>query len=598
MAEKAAVSIENAMLDSLSKDRTQQLANLNRIGKYLASPMQLPERLDQILAELVQALSAEAALLLLRDENSKELSCLAAQGQPGTQIVKARVRAGIPSVAERVARTAQPVLTNDLQSDYPGSSDLVTVSVLHARRLLCAPLTEQSQVIGVLQIVNRQDGSPFVGEDLDVLVSVAAQTSLVLELAELRKCATRALSEREHEASILQEIERRLNDTLDLDHVLDLTLELAMEVTGADAGSLRLLAEAAENLSVRTVIARGHSAPAHQALLTQLRPEDLPPGGETESSDAVDLTLQVRRGRASTLSVPVLSGESTIGMIGLECDQPARFSESDYAFVQRLASYAGMAMENARRYGEARQASDSRSEFVSAVSHELKAPITAIKGYADLLELTLADVLSEEQRRVLHIIVSNVEQMQKLIRDLLQLARTESGQLDLKPYPTSLLTVLDKVVASFQQQAQENELCVSVDIPARLPLLSVDPVRLNQILTNLIGNAVKYTRPGGTVAIAAQACLSPANEREHPGMVRCTVRDSGIGISREDQEKLFRRFFRADHPRVREQPGTGLGLSITRMLVEGHKGEIWAESELGKGSTFSFTLPTVDKGPT
>jgi len=206
--------------------------------------------------------------------------------------------------------------------------------------------------------------------------------------------------------------------------------------------------------------------------------------------------------------------------------------------------------------------------------------------------------LSDEQSGLLRVIMSNVEQMQALINDLLQLARLESGQLGLETYSIELHGVLSEVITSLRHSVEEKRLAVSWDVPAKLPRVQADPVRLNQILMNLVGNAVKYTPEGGSVSVSAMVQVERRVEQgEVVGrrMLCCTVRDSGIGVSEEDQKRLFRRFFRANHAYVRGQRGTGLGLSITRTLVQMHGGEIWVESELGKGSAFSFTIPIAEE---
>jgi signal transduction histidine kinase len=157
--------------------------------------------------------------------------------------------------------------------------------------------------------------------------------------------------------------------------------------------------------------------------------------------------------------------------------------------------------------------------------------------------------------------------------------------------------VLDEVMISIRPSLTEKALGFSVDLPQDLSSVNADPMRLNQILANLIGNAVKYTRPGGQIHVTVEEVSQHrfANGQVRPDrFVQCVVRDSGVGISPEDQRCLFQRFYRGNHPYVREQPGTGLGLSITRRLVEMHGGTIWVESELEEGSSFAFTLPTAD----
>jgi CheY-like chemotaxis protein/two-component sensor histidine kinase len=211
--------------------------------------------------------------------------------------------------------------------------------------------------------------------------------------------------------------------------------------------------------------------------------------------------------------------------------------------------------------------------------------MTSIKGYADLLLMGSVGPLTDGQEKFLSIVRSNVDRLKILVDDLLDISRIESGRLELTPEPTDVRETVAEVVASMEARAEEKDLQLHADLPEGLPMAQADPDRLGQILTNLVGNACQYTPDGGEVVVSAQ---SEAEE------IQITVGDTGIGISDEDQERIFSRFFRADSPPVQSTPGTGLGLSIVRSLVELHGGEIWLESELGEGSSFSFTLPVAE----
>ena len=227
-----------------------------------------------------------------------------------------------------------------------------------------------------------------------------------------------------------------------------------------------------------------------------------------------------------------------------------------------------------------------KSDFVSTVSHELRTPMVSIKGYADLLLLSVAGAMNEEQKRFVSIIKANADRMSELINDLLDISRIEGGRIELDTEAMRLDPVVNQVVASLRARVEEKGLSLFVNVPPDLPSVLTDRDRVTQILVNLVHNAYQYTRPGGSITVTAQ----------HVGnMVQVDVADTGIGIAPEDQARVFDRFFRSDDPAVQESSGAGLSLAIVKSLVELHRGQIWLQSELGKGSTFSFTLPLVSK---
>ncbi len=222
-----------------------------------------------------------------------------------------------------------------------------------------------------------------------------------------------------------------------------------------------------------------------------------------------------------------------------------------------------------------------KSDFISIASHELRTPLTALKGYIELLMITGQDSLTLKQQDYLETMENNAERLQYLIEDLLNSSQLESGQLELQCYYISLVEITHAVIHELSEEIAKRHLEVHIDMPANLPLVFADRERVIQILINLVSNAYKYTNEGS---------ITIQSEVEN-GFVKIGIHDTGYGIPIKEQEKIFSRFFRSSDRQVRRQPGTGLGLNITHSLVELHGGKIWFESEVGKGSSFYFTLP-------
>ena len=234
-------------------------------------------------------------------------------------------------------------------------------------------------------------------------------------------------------------------------------------------------------------------------------------------------------------------------------------------------------------------ANKSKSEFISVVSHELKLPMTSIKGYSDLMLGGATGSLNENQVNFLKTIRNNVNRMATLVSDLTEISRIESGNLRVEPRPVPVWDVIDEVVTLTKTQVEEKHQTLTVDIPEELPKSWCDRDRLAQIITNLISNANKYSPEGAQIHVQAV---------RDDGVIRIKVQDNGHGMTPEDQKMLFSKFFRSADEKVREAPGTGLGMSITRNLVELQGGTIWFESEFRKGTTFYFTVPIYKDGIT
>jgi signal transduction histidine kinase len=224
----------------------------------------------------------------------------------------------------------------------------------------------------------------------------------------------------------------------------------------------------------------------------------------------------------------------------------------------------------------------SRRNFLATISHELRTPLTPIRGYADLMLHGIGGAITPEQQHFLQVIHQNSRRMEAMVNDLLIMGQLDAGGIELRVEQVDVDTAILSVLAMLEQQIQQQQIAVSVEIPPDLPPVSADPHRLDQILANLITNAVKYTRAGGQVQIRASHL--------DPDQVEVTIHDTGIGMSATEMERLFTPFYRTDSVLSEQISGTGLGLSITRSLVELHGGMISVQSTPGVGSVFRFTL--------
>lgn len=228
------------------------------------------------------------------------------------------------------------------------------------------------------------------------------------------------------------------------------------------------------------------------------------------------------------------------------------------------------------------QAGIFKDQFLSILSHELRTPLNSINGFGSILLDEVAGSLNEIQHEYLSKMLSGADKLLALVNDLLDMTRIQAGQFSIIPHAIDFPEVVGKVLEILNPLADQKHQCLLNAVPDDLPPVMADDLRIAQVLTNLINNAVKFTADGGTITVRAFI------EGNH---LLCQVDDDGIGIVQEDIPKLFRRFSQLDETQARQLGGSGLGLSISKAIIEAHKGEIGVESEWGKGSTFWFTLP-------
>ena len=286
---------------------------------------------------------------------------------------------------------------------------------------------------------------------------------------------------------------------------------------------------------------------------------------------------------------PLGDKDDLLGVVCLPFRSDQFVPESLLPTLTALCDQAALAVrtiqyneELARKNDELTHLDELKSDFMATMSHELRTPLTSIIGYSDMMLAGMTGELNEKQTTFAESILQSGETLLGLINDILDLTKIEAGRLELNHETVDLRAALLAVLPVVKPRAQDKRIRISTFLPTDLPPVWADPGKLNQILLNLLTNGVKYTHENGSVSVEAR----PQGE-----LVEIWVTDTGIGISKEDQERVFQRFTQVDSSATRTQGGTGLGLAITRELVELHGGTLRVQSKLGKGSSFIFTMP-------
>ncbi|MBE9508519.1 MAG: GAF domain-containing protein, partial [Chloroflexi bacterium] len=599
IADQAAAILDKARLYREMEERARQLAALNEVGSVITSTLDLQAVLNLIMDKAVELLQAEAGSLVLVDQDTGELVFEVTSGSGSADLVGTRLPPET-GVVGTVVQECRPMIIRDAQTDQRWYRDLDDSFL--TRSIIAVPMVSRGRAIGVIELLNRLDDVPFDEDDERLLTAFAADAVVSIENARLFTQTDQALADRVEELSMMQRIDRELNATLDYQRVMETMLDWALRMTGADVGVVAVVVEEDGSRGLRFLANRGYSGELiaayeeepwslEQGIIGRVARTGIPELVENVADDP-DYFVAVP-GIADQLTVPIQREEQIVGVIALESSREGRLDQEALEFVIRLADHAAISIENARLFGQVRRANDAKTEFISFVSHELRQPMTSIKGYADLLTKGMAGELNDMQRGFLGTVQSNVDRMGLLVGELLDISRIESGRVRLELGEVSIAKVVEEVLQAASGQIEAKQQTLEVDVSLDLPPVWGDRGRLSQILTNLVSNAYKYTPDGGHITIRAQRHSGGQDTGGQDGFVLCSIADTGVGITLKDQERLFTKYFRADDQAVRSVPGTGLGLVITKSLVELHGGEIWAESEVGKGSTFSFTIPVV-----
>jgi signal transduction histidine kinase len=563
-----------------SAEETARLAALYQVSQAIGTSLNLDETLRIAMDSAIRLTRAERGFLMLFEEPGN-LAFRLARDAHGEGIEEGQFEVS-RTVVQEVARSGTAVVTTDARQD-PRFAKHDSVVQFSLRSILAVPLKVRGQIIGVLYVDNKARNALFGQGDLDLLNAFAGQAAVAIENARLYTHADQALAARVSELQTMQTIDRQLNAAaLDLDQVLETTLDWALRRTQAERGWIGLYDPS--TATVRVGASRGKAA-GTGSLAGESLPASKPRLAAALRAGQMQAFAAPMAGTQQTepaaLVAPVLREQHVLALIVVERAEQD-FGLEAGGYLARLADHAALAIENAQLYAALKQANDAKSEFVRTVSHELKIPMTSIKGYTDLLKMV--GPLTVQQEQFVGTIRSNVERMAVLVSDLSDISRIETNQLKVDVRSLDLHALLPEALSGLRGQIENKEQTLTLDMAANLPAVRSDEARLIQILANLVSNAHKYSPRGAAITLAA---------RPEDGHVRIAVTDTGYGISPADQARLYNQFFRSEDPTIREQTGWGLGLHITRRLIELLGGQISVQSEPGKGSTFSFTMPAV-----
>lgn len=550
-----------------------RLQALYDVSRSLGQSLEPRNVIHRAMDAVIQLTGAERGFLMLRDDDGnlrvEVVRQLDEQSLDSPEFAYSR------SIANQVLDTGEAVITSNAEED-PRFKDSISVRNEGLRSIMAAPLRARGSIIGVAYVENRIIAGLFGEDDLATLEALGSQAAIAIDNALLFAQTDEQLKRRVEELQLLRRVDLQLSEKLDPDEATAYTLETACKLAGASLGYLGRVTEDSQHLDITHRYAQeGYPDEAPQHLDTAFPGTwDAVRAAETIINDSGPYGLR------STMIVPIQHERTPIGVMVLLRQDGAPFTNEQQDVVERAATRAAVTINNARLYSAVQAANRAKSEFVGIVAHDLKAPMTSIRGYADLI-LMDSHLLSEQHRHFLKSISDTVERMNVLVSDLADISRIESGEFLMTEHRVRVSSVIEATLSGLMPQIQERGHTFEQEVSDDLPDLWTDYYRLVQVLTNLLSNAIKYTPNGGTVTLSAQ------DEGER---VSFLVRDTGIGLSEEALARLGEKFWRAEDSFTRSQPGTGLGFFITSQLVRQMGSEIAIESEVGKGSAFSFSV--------
>ena len=457
--------------------------------------------------------------------------------------------------------------------------------------------------------VSRRRVQPFTEKEISLLGTFADQAVIAIENVRLFKelqARTGELTRSVEKLTALGEVSQALSSTLDIETVLNMIVARASQLAGAagcsifeyDAGAEQFALRATYNYDAEFVEAlrasplrKGEGLMGRAAKMREpVQVDDIARPGAYQSS--IRDTL-IRFGYRALLSVPLLREDQIIGSLSFNRKAPGEFPPEVVDVLKTFATQSALAIQNARLFREiadkSRQleaASRHKSEFLANMSHELRTPLNAIIGFSEVLTERMFGDINEKQAEYLKDILESGRHLLSLINDILDLSKIEAGRMELEPADFDLPSVVDNALILLRERATRRGITLGRAIDERLGTIHGDERKVKQVLLNLLSNALKFTPEGGRIVIGASL---------HDEVAEVSVADTGIGIAPADQETVFEEFRQVGAAETKAE-GTGLGLALSRKFIELHGGKIWVRSELGRGSTFTFTLP-VKPGP-
>ena len=608
VAAQVSVALTNARLYEASRRRSQELEGLYKISRAFSTLTDTSEIYGRLTSAIAELVGGEKCLLATYDRRQMIVRAEAPGYNTPPEMIHDFQFTLSPEGAsgyvyrtgetEYVYRTGEPFFSNDPAKDKRFNQEIIKRHRI--RSALIVPLLIKRELIGFIYVANRPGG--FQERDVQLLEIFAAQAAETIAYARLFT-TIQAQAERE---AVVNRLVLALQQATEPRRGVEMVVERIGQVLGLDRCVASLFSENEQADIYGEWCAEGVSrvgddqevlerSPVPQWLKDHRQPLVVAKVHEHKLAAGVEDLIE-KIGLESLAVVPIMHQGRVIGSLsGHQTSRQRRWAEDDIDLLAAVATQIGSTLENARLISELREASRLKDEFLATLSHELRTPLTAIKGWVDLLSENDALQFDEELADGIEVIRNSASSLTQLISDLLDLSRIQRRVLRLERKPSDINLVILDAVQVVRPSAIARRLDLRLELDDHLPIANADPHRLQQVVWNLLNNAVKFTAEGGRIIVRSRLIDSEGimlsdDETEPVRWIVIEVEDTGEGISPEFLPYVWDRFRQADGSSTRRHGGLGIGLALVKELVEAHGGHVAARSE-GGGATFTVRLP-------
>ncbi len=611
--------------------RTRQLDELNQFGSRMATALETGDLLSELCKTAVSLSGCRSSAVFLYNLEQGKLQLQAAYRLGEDFQSENRSFPFLPNGRAQCLSLGRPVFIQDVTRENLESEYFVSLQRQGIGAVGDFPLRSPDGPIGYLSTY-YEGVHPFESDEIRLMELISAQAAISISNARLHERTDLALSRRIHQLSILETMGRQLAEVIESDRLFEMIIDYAVEFTDANWGSIGLLDLMAQRINIKAW--RGYSGyPSYFSVKDGLPGRAIQSQGAVNSKDVlaekgyIDFTRGVAR---SHLSVPMLHASKVLGVISLESANSSAFTDADVMFISQLATQAAVATE-------LYQSVQTRELITETLVHDIRSPISAVLGALEVIEdasgepeVELAPGIGEAVighsvidpaastpsaitegvitygaiipavrspavrsppvnnpaiiRQGVQVARQGAIRVLNLIESLLDIARFQSGKIELVRESVDLQALVSDLLRSFELQSQEYGVFLCSNLPVDLPRMVIDKGKITRVLSNLVDNALKFSPSGSQVCVDGKLA-------DNEGILIQVV-DQGPGVPAEYREKIFERFEQIPGLQARRR-GTGLGLTFCRLAVEAHGGHIWVEPNPAGGSSFSLTLPLI-----